>query len=97
MASEVPAKMTADDIRAITNTAWGCIPHFHSSSIEQTVAFYTEKLHFELGGVHPDDGQPLRMCSVAIGVPAIRGNIYLFLRKPGEAFYPATCMISTLR
>lgn len=84
-------KMTA---RSILNTAWGCIPHFPSSSIPRTHKFYTEELHFESGGVHPEDTDEPYMCSVAIGIGAMKGNIYFFKCEPDKTLHPATAMIA---
>lgn len=82
------------DARKILNTAWGTIPHFPCRSVRQTVQFYTEDLHFELGGIDPEDAPDPNMCSVAIGKPAIRGNIYLFKAAEGAPLYPSTAMMA---
>lgn len=90
------------------SSAWGIIPHFSSRSILRTVDFYTKKLHFNLGGVDPSpptspsgvpsDTEPVfepNFCSVAIGVPAIRGNIYFFKTDPDDkVFHPSRAMIA---
>ncbi|KEF54153.1 uncharacterized protein A1O9_09948 [Exophiala aquamarina CBS 119918] len=83
--------MTAQQI---LNTAWGVIPHFPSSSVRRTVKFYTEDLHFKLGGIDPENADEPNMCSVGIGIGAMKGNIYLFQTKDGETFHPATAMIA---
>ena len=80
--------------RTITDTAWGIIPHFPSSSITQTVQFYTEKLHFRLGGVHPEETDSPHMCSLYVGTGAVTGNIYFFKCEEGEVLHPATAMIA---
>lgn len=82
------------DIRTILNTAWGTISHFPCRSVRATARFYTEDLHFELGGINPEDAAEPDMCSVAIGRPAIRGNIYLFKVEDGKALNPGTAMIA---
>lgn len=86
--------MSEVTVKQITDTAWGCIPHFPSRSIPATVEYYTNVLHFMLGGVDPEDSDEPNMCSVAIGIPAIRGNIYLFKTEPGPDFHPGTAMIA---
>ena len=50
-------------------SAWKIIPHFPSSNIKDTVNFYTENLHFHLGGIEPDDcpQEEVRMCSCSMG------------------------------
>lgn len=89
-------------------TAWGIIPHFSSRSIPRTIEFYTKKLHFNLGGTDispstspslvPSEAEAVpepNMCSVAVGVPAIRGNIYFFKADPEEqTFHPSRAMIA---
>ncbi|KAK5044639.1 hypothetical protein LTR84_010653 [Exophiala bonariae] len=78
----------------ILNTAWGVIPHFSSSSVARSVKFYTEDLHFNLGGIDPEDAAEPNMCSVAIGIGAMKGNIYLFQNNTGESLSPSTAMIA---
>jgi uncharacterized glyoxalase superfamily protein PhnB len=80
--------------RKILDTAWGIIPHFPCHSVRATAKFYTEDLHFELGGINPEEAEEPDMCSVAIGKPAIRGNIYLFKTQKGETLHPAAAMIA---
>lgn len=80
--------------REILNTAWGLISHFPTRSVRRTVKFYTEDLHFELGGINPEDTDEPDMCSVYIGIGAMKGNIYLFQTKDGETCHPATAMIA---
>ncbi|KAF3491477.1 glyoxalase family protein [Arthroderma uncinatum] len=66
---------------AFSNSAWKIIPQFCSISIPQTIKFYTESLHFTLGGTHPDDENSIPIfCSVAIGKKA-DANIYFFKTK----------------
>ncbi|ETN41931.1 uncharacterized protein HMPREF1541_03870 [Cyphellophora europaea CBS 101466] len=80
--------------RKITDTAWGLVPHFPSSSIRDTVNFYTNDLHFQLGGIDPEDADEPNMCSVFIGIGAMKGNIYFFQSQPGEKLHPAKAMIA---
>ena len=82
------------DVRTILDTAWGIIPHFPCRSVRATHKFYTEDLHFESGGIDPEDASEPNMCSVAIGKPAIRGNIYLFRVAEGNELHPSTAMIA---
>lgn len=82
------------DVKKILDTAWGVIPHFTCTSVRETVKFYTEDLHFKLGGVDPEDATEPNMCSVAIGIGAMKGNIYLFRVGDGEPLRPATAMIA---
>lgn len=78
----------------ILDTAWGVIPHFPSSSVRRTVKFYTEDLHFKLGGINPEDADEPEMCSVYIGIGAMKGNIYLFQTQADETLRPSTAMIA---
>lgn len=61
--------------KSITS-AWKVIPGLKSRDIASTVKFYTEELHFTLGGIHPnfDDGPPT-FSSVFVGDKAVV-NIY---------------------
>lgn len=78
----------------ILDTAWGVVPHFPTSSVSRTVKFYTEDLHFKLGGINPEDAAEPDMCSVYIGVGAMKGNIYLFQTKASATLHPSTAMIA---
>ncbi|EPS41345.1 hypothetical protein H072_4769 [Dactylellina haptotyla CBS 200.50] len=85
--------MTENATKKLLLSSWKIIPHFPCTSVAATVKFYTESLHFTLGGVHPDDcpQEEAEMCSVAVGKKA-DANIYLF-RKPGP-FEPSAAMIA---
>lgn len=82
------------DAEKILDTAWGIIPHFTCSSVRQTVKFYTEDLHFKLGGVDPEDAEEPNMCSVYVGVGMKSGNMYLFKVGKGEPLRQSTAMIA---
>jgi uncharacterized glyoxalase superfamily protein PhnB len=76
--------MASPEPTAILNTAWGVIPHFSCRSVPNTVAFYTQDLHFQLGGAYTANPSHGAMCSVFIGRGAMKGNIYLFETPPAE-------------
>jgi uncharacterized glyoxalase superfamily protein PhnB len=80
--------------KSILDTAWGCIPHFQSRSIPRTIEYYTKVLHFELGGINPEDSDDPNMCSVAVGGGIKGGNIYIFKRAAEDVLHPSTCMIA---
>lgn len=82
-----------DEAAQLLRSAWKIIPHFPCTSVVATVKFYTENLHFDLGGVHPDDCpiEEATMCSVAIGLKAA-ANMYLFKKAP--PFEPSATMIA---
>ncbi|EFQ98244.1 glyoxalase [Nannizzia gypsea CBS 118893] len=65
-----------------SQSAWKIIPQFCSTSIPQTIEFYTKSLYFTLGGTHPDDdvNSIPTFCSVFIGKKA-DANIYFFKTK----------------
>ncbi|KAG9022698.1 hypothetical protein FRB95_014293 [Tulasnella sp. JGI-2019a] len=65
---------TADPIKSITTSVWKIVPHFPSTSISQSILFYTTALHFALGGSTPT------FCSVFIGKQAA-ANIYLYFHE----------------
>ena len=68
----------------MASSAWKIIPQFSSASIEKTVDFYRNKLHFEVGGVTTDaEGGEAVFCSVFLGVKA-EANIY-FTKNFGGA------------
>ena len=78
----------------ILDSAWEVISHFTCTSVRRTVRFYTEDLHFNLGGVDPENATEPNMCSVFIGIGAMKGNIYLFKVNEVEHLRPATAMIA---
>jgi hypothetical protein len=60
----------------MASSAWKIIPQFKSASIEKTIDFYTNKLHFEVGGVTSNaDGHEAHFCSLYMGANA-EANIY---------------------
>ncbi|KAJ3042001.1 hypothetical protein HDV00_008292 [Rhizophlyctis rosea] len=71
------------------------IPIFTSTSIPNTVKFYTTHLHFVLGGLHPSPDAPT-FASFWMGTHA-DANIYFFLSDPTKPDAskkgPASCMI----
>jgi uncharacterized glyoxalase superfamily protein PhnB len=95
---DMSAAGNPSDHSQLTRTAHKIIPHLICRDVEKTAAFYTEHLHFEMGGLHLD----VPMVSVAMGAKA-EANIYIFgtskkdfrtgtvmvgLRKPAlEQFY----------
>jgi catechol 2,3-dioxygenase-like lactoylglutathione lyase family enzyme len=81
--------MPRPEAKAILNTAWGVIPHFSCRSVPRTVQFYTQDLHFNLGGAYEDNPDHGAMCSVFIGKGAMKGNIYLFQAPKAPATEPA--------
>ncbi|KAK2750930.1 hypothetical protein FQN57_000004 [Myotisia sp. PD_48] len=63
---------------SLNKSAWKIIPEFRSTNIRRTVAFYTESLHFTLGGTHPEDENSVPIyCSVFMGKKA-EANIHFF-------------------
>ncbi|KAK2808915.1 hypothetical protein FQN50_004188 [Emmonsiellopsis sp. PD_5] len=80
------------------HSAWKIIPQFKSTDIPSTIKFYTEELHFSLGGTHPDpptaeDGNQPTFCSVFIGQKA-DANIYFFKLEQGSQFTGSSAMIA---
>ncbi|EEP82729.1 predicted protein [Uncinocarpus reesii 1704] len=78
----------------LVHSAWKVIPQFNSTSIKETVKFYTEELSFTLGGVHPDDNPDIEptFCSIFVG-PKADANIYFFECKK-EDFHASAAMIA---
>jgi uncharacterized glyoxalase superfamily protein PhnB len=74
-------------------SAWRVIPQFDSKSIDDTVKFYTDELHFKLGGTYShDNSDTLTFCSLYMGKHAA-ANIYFFT-KPEAEFKPSSAMIA---
>jgi uncharacterized glyoxalase superfamily protein PhnB len=75
-----------------TQTVWKIIPHFHSTSIQFTVDFYSHKLHFKVSSPQhfPANSAEPTFCSVAMG-PHAEANIYFFLKKDP---IPSSAMIA---
>lgn len=90
----------SEHVKALLDTAWGVIPHFHARSIPISITYYTTILHFDLGSTDSShkydpatDPEP-NMCSVYLG-PGIKGaNIYIFKRPVEEVLHPSTIMIA---
>ncbi|KPI38936.1 uncharacterized protein AB675_4563 [Cyphellophora attinorum] len=90
----------SEHARALLDTAWGVIPHFHARSIPTSITYYTSVLHFNLGSTDisfkydPASEPEPNMCSIYLG-PGIRGaNIYIFKRPVEEVLHPSTIMIA---
>lgn len=80
--------------QAAIQSAWKVIPGLHSRDIAATCKFYTEELHFELGGIHSEDGGDVpTFLSVAVGKKSVV-NIYHRLCEEKEVFHPSWVMIA---
>lgn len=82
--------------QAAIQSAWKVIPGLQSRDIAATCKFYTEELHFELGGMHTEgDGGIPTFLSVAVGKRSVV-NLYhrMWEEDKGEAFHPSWVMIA---
>lgn len=80
--------------KEILDSAWGCIPHFQTRSVNRSIEYYTKVLHFSLGGIDPEDSKEPNMCSVYVGTGIKGGNIYIFQREAEKAIEPSKVMIA---
>lgn len=84
-------------VQSILNTAWGVIPHFQSRNIPRSIIYYTEVLHWSLGGTDLEPGdksQEPNMCSVAINGGIKGANIYIFNCPPEKELHSSTVMVA---
>jgi uncharacterized glyoxalase superfamily protein PhnB len=72
----------------LTRTAHKIIPHLLCRDVAKTAAFYTDALHFDLGGLHLD----VPMVSVFMGAKA-EANIYIFGRAEEQDVTVGTVMV----